>query len=119
MIHKPCGLTSRRSQPPLALAVPLSRFTSQVGGGSAFYVRHLMKWKPFKIPFTIRVVVFIFGAVSVSSPIRAIYSGKFPGKPWEISAAREPLAFWALIVIYLLLSAGLFYVAFTKRLPDA
>jgi len=34
-----CGLTSRRSQPPLALAVPLSRFTSRVGGGSAFYVR--------------------------------------------------------------------------------
>src|SRR5665213_3079096 len=32
-------LTSRRSQPPLALAVPLSRFTSQVGGGSAFFVR--------------------------------------------------------------------------------
>src|SRR5271157_5875792 len=35
-------LTSRRSQPPLALAVPLSRFTSRVGGGSAFYVRLLM-----------------------------------------------------------------------------
>ena len=34
-------LTSRRSQPPLALAVPLSRFTSRVGGGSAFYVRRL------------------------------------------------------------------------------
>ena len=32
-------LTSRRSQPPLALAVPLSRFTSRVGGGSAFFVR--------------------------------------------------------------------------------
>ena len=31
--------TSRRSQPPLALAVPLSRFTPRVGGGSAFYVR--------------------------------------------------------------------------------
>ncbi len=29
-------LTSRRSQPPLALAVPLSRFTSRVGGGSVF-----------------------------------------------------------------------------------
>ncbi len=29
---------SRRSQPPLALSVPLSRFTSQVGGGLAFYV---------------------------------------------------------------------------------
>jgi hypothetical protein len=31
---------SRRSQPPLALSVPLSRFTSRVGGGSAFFVRH-------------------------------------------------------------------------------
>jgi hypothetical protein len=26
-------------QPPLALSVPLSRFTSRVGGGSAFFVR--------------------------------------------------------------------------------
>ena len=34
-----CFLTSRRSQPPLALAVPLSRFMSRVGGGSAFFVR--------------------------------------------------------------------------------
>ena len=33
-------LTSRRSQPPLARSVPLSRFTSQVGGGSAPNVRH-------------------------------------------------------------------------------
>jgi hypothetical protein len=32
-------LTSRRSQPPLARSVPLSRFTSRVGGGSAFFVR--------------------------------------------------------------------------------
>ena len=34
-------LTSRRSQPALALAVPLSRFTSPVAGGSAFFVRPL------------------------------------------------------------------------------
>jgi len=27
-----------KSPEPLALAVPLSRFTSQVGGGSAFFV---------------------------------------------------------------------------------
>src|ERR1035437_3484889 len=32
---------SRRSQPPLAALVPPSRFTSRVGGGSAFYVRRL------------------------------------------------------------------------------
>src|ERR1035437_10416013 len=37
----PSRLTSRRSQPPLALAVPLSRFPSRVGRGSAFYVRRL------------------------------------------------------------------------------
>ena len=28
----------RRSQPPLARSVPLLRFMSRVGGGSAFYV---------------------------------------------------------------------------------
>ena len=39
--HEMVSLTSRRSQPPLALAVPLSRFTPRVGGGSAFYVRRL------------------------------------------------------------------------------
>jgi len=33
------SLTSRRSQPSLALLVPLSRFTPRVGGGSAFFVR--------------------------------------------------------------------------------
>src|SRR5665647_1262905 len=45
-----CGLTSRWSQPPLALAVPLSRFTSRVGGGSAFYVRpHYTLMKTHKL----------------------------------------------------------------------
>jgi hypothetical protein len=32
--------TQQLTQPPLALSVPLSRFTSRVGGGSAFFVRH-------------------------------------------------------------------------------
>src|ERR1035441_2199720 len=38
-----CALcnTQQRAQPPLALAVPLSRFTPRVGGGSAFFVRQL------------------------------------------------------------------------------
>jgi uncharacterized protein YndB with AHSA1/START domain len=39
-------LTSRRSQPPLALAVPLSRFTPRVGGGSAFFVRRQISTTP-------------------------------------------------------------------------
>jgi hypothetical protein len=33
------GLTSRRSQPPLALSVPLRGSRFFVGGGSAFFVR--------------------------------------------------------------------------------
>ena len=33
--------TQQLTQPPLALSVPLSRFTSRVGGGSAFYVTHV------------------------------------------------------------------------------
>ena len=37
-------LTSRRSQPPLALSVPRSRFTSSVGGGSAFFVRRFLAY---------------------------------------------------------------------------
>ena len=36
LIQRP---NSRRSQPPLARSVPLSRFTPRVGGGSAFFVR--------------------------------------------------------------------------------
>jgi hypothetical protein len=32
-------MSRRRNQPPLVFAVPLSRFTSRVGGNSAFYVR--------------------------------------------------------------------------------
>ena len=33
--------SQQRAQPPLARSVPLSRFTSRVGGGSAFFVRLL------------------------------------------------------------------------------
>jgi hypothetical protein len=51
---QPC-LTSRRSQPPLALAVPLSRFTPQVGGGSAFYVRLLLHLAAYPSESTLHV----------------------------------------------------------------
>ena len=34
-------LVSPRSQPPLVLSVPLSRFASRVGGGFAFFVKQL------------------------------------------------------------------------------
>jgi hypothetical protein len=82
-----------------------------------------MKWKPFKLPIAVRVFIFVLGVVSASLPIRSIYSGYFDmmnhGTPNDISMARDPLAFWALAIIFSLLSAGLFYVAFARRYPDA
>jgi hypothetical protein len=57
----------------LALAVPLSRFTSRVGGGSAFYVRHhytQQKHKTTKHIFMTRYFIaaniwLIFGVVGM------------------------------------------------------
>src|ERR1017187_4818841 len=65
------GLTSRRSQPPLALSVPLSRFTSRVGGGSAFYVRcHSRTMKSFDIRvLAVISAVVVAGFVLLSKPI--------------------------------------------------
>jgi hypothetical protein len=40
--YRPLCNTQQQTQPPLALAVPLSRFTSRVGGGSALVVRRFL-----------------------------------------------------------------------------
>jgi S1-C subfamily serine protease len=53
----------------LALSVPLSRFTSRVGGGSAFYVRPLhtlMKIEHKKIGFSIAGRLLIVSAMLVA-----------------------------------------------------
>src|ERR1035441_7431954 len=52
-------LTSRRSQPPLALSVPLSRFTSRVGGGSAFFVRHHLRAMKTLITVCSLIIAFV------------------------------------------------------------
>jgi len=94
--------------------------------GSTFGVRHLyffMKRSPSKIPIAIRVFIFILGVMLASLPIRAIYRGYFDmmnhGTPNDIWMTRDPLAFWALAVIFSLVSAGVFYGAFAKKFPDA
>ena len=46
-------------QPPSALSVPLSRSTSRVGGGSAFFVRPHMNLNAI-MPFVILVGIFVF-----------------------------------------------------------
>ena len=67
---EPCCLTSRRSQPPLALAVPLSRFTSRVGGGSAFFVRRHSRVCP-KFIIVLAVVAALVLAIYLSHFVSA------------------------------------------------
>ena len=53
------------SQPPLALAVPLSRFTPRVGGGSAFFVRRLFTvMKIFRTLAVALMLVIVSGCTS-------------------------------------------------------
>jgi hypothetical protein len=51
----------------LALAVPLSRFTSRVGGGSAFFVRH----RSHAVKKIILAFIFVLGAFEMVLPILA------------------------------------------------
>ena len=74
-LNPPC-LTSRRSQPPLALAVPLSRFTSRVGGGSAFFVRRLPIWVA-----VLKHCQHGFAAVFVYMPCRVAHPRLTPNHP--------------------------------------
>ena len=50
----------------MALAVPLSRFTSQVGGGSAFFVRRLAHMKSFHPKWFIGLLLIALIVCAVS-----------------------------------------------------
>jgi hypothetical protein len=56
------------SQPPLALSVPLSRFTPQIGSGSAFFIRRYeeskerFKSSPLRFPFLRDFGRFVFSS---------------------------------------------------------
>ena len=67
------GVSSRRSQPPLALAVPLSRFTSRVGGGSAFFVRPICKYNP-KASLDCSICQSAFGLCSCLRPAQCAWA---------------------------------------------
>ena len=74
---------SRRSQPPLARSVPLSRFAPRVGGGSAFYVRRPMRIALFILLF-VAVVAFATQAsrqAGLSNGIRGYVTYGWP-QPW-------------------------------------
>ena len=61
-------LTSRRSQPPLARSVPLSRFTPRVGSGSAFFVDMATMKMPVLISLVICIVLECSGCASLNAP---------------------------------------------------
>src|SRR4051812_32063073 len=57
-------LTMRWSQPPLALSVPLSRFTSRVGGGSAWSLGIMRIFRPKRFRL---VIAGIIGAYVITA----------------------------------------------------
>ena len=66
------------TQPPLALSVPLSRFTPQVGAGSAFFVRRLDYYMATKLNNMKRASICgwigcVVGCVSIFSKIVSLY----------------------------------------------
>jgi len=87
----------------LALAVPLSRFTSRVGGGSAFYVRH----HATRIVNTNQtsllrdLVGFIIGDLLAAVASALVFLAFFPlPKPKPTDHTREALAVLVLVVFF-------------------
>ena len=58
----------------MAIAVPLSRFTSRVGGGSAFYVRplHTLMTHDRSIPTPLSVVSYFFLLMGISAAVEIL-----------------------------------------------
>jgi hypothetical protein len=61
-LHCAVCKSQQLTQPPLALSVPLSRFTPRVGGGSAFFVRLLRTMKHLSV-----ILAFLAGVVVTSA----------------------------------------------------
>ena len=83
-----------------------------------------MKLPRFKLPFYARALLFVIGGCTAMLPLNAIRSGYFHygnhGRdPYDLTQSQEPVIFWALVVIFMLLSAGIFYVAFANKRSDA
>ena len=109
----------------MALSVPLSRFTSRVGGGSAFFVRHRgvtcdMKAKRIKdrLVFLVVGLLFVcFAIMAVGS--RGFKTGVHGTTSGYVSATEQPIEFWTVVVVTAVLGlVALFYV-FKRDKHDA
>ena len=82
-----------------------------------------MKWSSFKMPIVARVFIRFREVMLESLPIKAIRHGLFHmgnlGKPFDITRAQDSIAFWALVIVFSMLSAGAICVAIAKKLPNA
>jgi hypothetical protein len=113
---------SWKSPEPLALSVPLSRFTSRVGGGSAFYVdmaaSHAMsiftKRRLGLLLICISVVALVICLIVVPHRVFADSSGPggpiFGGGSWELG--------WQYTIPIIVCGAvGVFCLAQSSRKP--
>jgi hypothetical protein len=109
----------------LALAVPLSRFASQVGGGSAFCVRGQVK---SSIPSVCFLISCLFAAndtrastdlVSTNLVDRLLLKARFQGDPSRAKAyLQEALDSATLIVRGFVVDSDTIVKASTKQNPD-
>ena len=77
----------------MALAVPLSRFTPRIGGGSAFYVRRLAHMKPL-----FAILLFVtsgFSCLIVSLIVTwFVWEAQVPDRVFRCNDVGISLAFW-------------------------
>jgi hypothetical protein len=97
----------------LALAVPLSRFTSRVGGGSAFFVRLLERMRIF-IAIGCGVIQIVLAMKFCPESWEPVVYWALPlfhkiWHPWE--SGPNPIAcFWSLVLNAVIISVAVFWI---------
>jgi hypothetical protein len=98
-------LTGRPSQSPLALSVPLSRFTPRLGGGSAFYVSSMSQTFTESHRHLLIVLFWLFELLLVAA-VATIFC--IDSRRWSPVQDAAGLTFWFAFI-------GLFTVSFVLR----
>ena len=88
----------------MALAVPLSRFTSQVGGGSAFFVRHPIAMAHVDIrhlPFALCMLPFF--AIGIAFPVTMqdwLHGRLTPGDAQDFVVGLIIMGIWECMIVF-------------------
>jgi len=105
----------------LALAVPLSRFTSRVGGGSALFVRRLAHAFMTPIQFATLLIRFycIFALVLATAALSEIAYGIYvviTSTQTQYESQREFLLAMYVVRFFIYFGTGIGFLIFTKPL---